>query len=61
MQAAWTAFARDGEPGWPAYDDGRRLTRVFDVGERGGIMAYPEEASHRLWQNVHIGVLDLVS
>jgi para-nitrobenzyl esterase len=61
MQAAWTAFARDGEPGWPPYDEARRLTRVFDIGERGGIMAYPEEASHRLWRNVHIGVLDLLS
>ena len=61
MQSAWTGFARDGEPGWPPYDEVRRLARVFDVGERGGIMAYPEEASRRLWDGVHIGVMDLRS
>jgi len=31
MHAAWIAFARDGEPGWPPYDRDRRATRVFDV------------------------------
>jgi para-nitrobenzyl esterase len=59
MQSAWTGFARDGAPGWPPYDESRRLTRVFDVGERGGIMAYPEEVSRQLWENVHIGLIDL--
>jgi para-nitrobenzyl esterase len=59
MRSAWTAFARDGDPGWPAYDDSARSTRVFDIGERGGIMAYPEETSRRLWDDVHIGLIDL--
>jgi para-nitrobenzyl esterase len=59
MQTAWVAFARDGDPGWPAHDEAGRLTRVFDVGERGGVRAYPEEASRRLWAGTPIGVLDL--
>jgi para-nitrobenzyl esterase len=61
LQAAWTAFARDGEPGWPAHDDDRQLTRVFDAGERGGVLRYPEQASRELWADVPIGVLDLRS
>jgi para-nitrobenzyl esterase len=60
MQAAWTAFARDGDPGWPAYEEERRTTRVFDTGERGGVRPYPEEASRRLWADTAFGVLDFV-
>jgi para-nitrobenzyl esterase len=29
MGAAWVAFARDGDPGWPAYEPVRRTTRLF--------------------------------
>lgn len=31
MSAAWLAFARTGNPGWPAYDAQKRATMVFDV------------------------------
>ena len=31
MRAAWTAFAADGDPGWPAYDTDRRLVQLFDT------------------------------
>ncbi len=31
MQDAWLAFARTGDPGWPAYDEARRSTMVFDA------------------------------
>lgn len=31
MAPAWLAFARTGDPGWPAYDPQSRTTRVFDV------------------------------
>jgi para-nitrobenzyl esterase len=58
LQAAWTAFAADGDPGWPAYDDEQRRTRVFDVD--GGVRPYPEEASRRLWEDHPVGVLDLL-
>ncbi|MFF8816887.1 carboxylesterase/lipase family protein [Leucobacter sp. NPDC015123] len=30
MHAAWVAFIRDGDPGWPAFNDGR-ATRVFNT------------------------------
>jgi para-nitrobenzyl esterase len=59
MRAAWTAFARDGDPGWPPYDDRQRLTRVFDVGDRDGVRTYPEAASQRLWADTAVEVLDL--
>jgi len=59
LQTAWTAFARDGDPGWPALGGGRLPTRVFDAGERGGVQPYPETASLALWDDVPIEVLDL--
>ncbi len=59
MQAAWTAYARDGDPGWPVYDERRRMTRVFDIGERGGVRSYPEEVSRRLWEGAAPWVIDL--
>ncbi|CAB4923675.1 unannotated protein [freshwater metagenome] len=34
MHAAWVAFARDGDPGWPAYEPDRRAVRIFG-GEAG--------------------------
>ena len=48
IRAAWTAFAADGDPGWPAYDAGQRLVQILDT--RPAVTAYPEEASRLLWQ-----------
>lgn len=31
MSSAWLAFARSGEPGWPAYDAQTRATKLFDL------------------------------
>ncbi|MDD7921425.1 carboxylesterase/lipase family protein [Actinomycetospora callitridis] len=31
MRTAWVAFARDGDPGWPAYTASTPTTRVFDT------------------------------
>lgn len=31
MAEAWIRFAKTGDPGWPAYETGRRTTRLFDV------------------------------
>ena len=31
MSDAWLAFARTGDPGWPAYDTATRTTKLFDV------------------------------
>lgn len=48
MRAAWTGFAVNGDPGWPAYSAGR-TTRVFDVQDE--VTAYPEERSRLIWQD----------
>jgi para-nitrobenzyl esterase len=42
-------FAATGDPGWPGYDPGERLTHVFDLPP--SVTAYPREASRRLWQH----------
>jgi para-nitrobenzyl esterase len=31
MSAAWLAFARTGDPGWPDYDTALRATKIFDL------------------------------
>jgi para-nitrobenzyl esterase len=56
MRAAWTAFAADGDPGWPAYDR-ERLTCVFDL--EPAVLADPEESSRRLWEEHPFAALPL--
>ena len=58
MRAAWTAFAAHGDPGWPAYDAGQRLTQLFDA--RPAVTAYPEEASRLIWQDHTFSALPLI-
>lgn len=47
MQQSWVRFAGGGDPGWPAYRPGDRLTRVLDRESR--TVPYPEEVSRRIW------------
>ncbi|WP_414859081.1 carboxylesterase family protein [Nocardia terpenica] len=50
IQASWIAFARNGDPGWPVYDEGSRPTRLYDNdGAHTG--PYPETRSLLLWQH----------
>jgi para-nitrobenzyl esterase len=49
MRTAWTAFATQSDPGWPAYDPDRRLTQVFDTSSVA--TTYPEERSRLIWQD----------
>ncbi|GAA2691562.1 carboxylesterase/lipase family protein [Actinoplanes palleronii] len=49
MTAAWIAFVRDGDPGWPAYTPAEQLTQVFDT--PGAVTAYPEQAARQIWQS----------
>ncbi|SMD20276.1 carboxylesterase/lipase family protein [Kibdelosporangium aridum] len=59
MRAAWTAFAKNGDPGWPAYDADKRLTQIFDV--QSTVIPYPEEASRLIWQDHTFAALPLIS
>ncbi|WP_406158465.1 carboxylesterase family protein [Streptomyces sp. NBC_00882] len=59
FQAAWTGFARTGDPGWPAYDAaGGRLTQVLDAEPE--VLPYPEEVSRRLWETYDFRPLPLL-
>ncbi|GAB2982657.1 carboxylesterase family protein [Amycolatopsis acidiphila] len=58
IRGVWTAFATHGDPGWPAYDTGQRLVRLFDT--RPAVTAYPEEASRLIWQDHTFSVLPLL-
>jgi len=57
MREQWAAFAAAGDPGWPAYAPGRRLTRIFD--DPPDVVGYPEEASLHLWDQHRFGAIDL--
>jgi len=54
MRTAWTTFATNGDPGWPAHDTGS--TRLFDVEPE--VTAYPEQLSREIWRDPP-SVLDL--
>ncbi|MFF4254141.1 carboxylesterase/lipase family protein [Streptomyces sp. NPDC001663] len=58
FRASWTAFARTGEPGWPAYGNEERLVQVLDA--KPEVRPYPEEASRRLWEGYEFGELPLL-
>ncbi|OIK04032.1 carboxylesterase/lipase family protein [Streptomyces monashensis] len=58
IQRAWTAFARTGDPGWPAYDPRSRLVQVLDAEQR--VAPYPEEASRRIWEGYDFSALPLL-
>jgi para-nitrobenzyl esterase len=47
MHAAWMAFARDGEPGWQAYDGTRPVMSFDEPG--GGVVADPRGDERRIW------------
>jgi para-nitrobenzyl esterase len=57
MRGAWTRFAADGDPGWPAYDPVDRLTWVLDTEPE--VATYPEESSRRIWQDHVFSALPL--
>ena len=56
MRSAWTAFATNGDPGWPTFDTGS--TRLFDF--EPAVTAYPEQVSREIWREDYPSVLDLV-
>ncbi|MDA8449468.1 carboxylesterase family protein [Acidovorax sp. NCPPB 3859] len=50
MHSAWVAFARTGDPGWPAYDLARRATKRFDA--PCSVVLDPERTTRGLWNGV---------
>jgi para-nitrobenzyl esterase len=50
MHAAWIAYARTGNPGWPQYDLDRRATKRFDTTLE--ILDDPMGDERSLWDNV---------
>ncbi|WP_033352518.1 carboxylesterase/lipase family protein [Kitasatospora aureofaciens] len=47
LQQAWIRFVSTGDPGWPAYEPTRQLTRMFDT--RSETVRYPEQSSRDIW------------
>ncbi|MDO9409785.1 carboxylesterase/lipase family protein [Patulibacter sp.] len=53
MHAAWVAFARDGDPGWPAYEPRRRAVRVFGGPEgEGAVEDDPHGPRREVWDGL---------
>lgn len=50
MHAAWVAFARGGDPGWPRYDLTRRATMRFDIASQ--IVDDPRSEVRALWDDL---------
>jgi len=50
MHAAWVSFARDGSPGWDAYDTERRATKLFDTPST--VADDPDGDTRVLWEGV---------
>ncbi|MFE6858863.1 carboxylesterase/lipase family protein [Nocardia sp. NPDC057668] len=59
VRARWAAFARGGDPGWPEYVPPRRVTQILD--NDPVVVAYPEDASRRLWERHRFDQLPLAS
>jgi para-nitrobenzyl esterase len=58
IRGAWRAFATDGDPGWPEFDEERRLVQLLDSPPT--VSAYPEEASRLVWQEHTFAALPLI-
>ena len=50
MSRAWIAFARDGDPGWPAYSTAGRATMIFDTVCR--VEGDPYGTERRVWETM---------
>ncbi|TXS76752.1 carboxylesterase/lipase family protein [Streptomyces sp. me109] len=58
LRTSWTAFARTGDPGWPAYGPERRLTQVLDADPV--VTGYPGETARGLWEGYGFPALPLL-
>ncbi|WP_316527588.1 carboxylesterase/lipase family protein [Kitasatospora brasiliensis] len=57
LRQAWVRFATTGDPGWPAFDPDRQLTRVLDA--RSETVRYPEQTASRIWAGHPLTAYDL--
>jgi carboxylesterase type B len=48
MHAAWVAFAKTGQPGWPQYDTSTRATMVFNT--TSAVVNDPKGDERSLWE-----------
>jgi para-nitrobenzyl esterase len=51
MHGRWVAFARDGDPGWPAYDPRRRAVMTFDS-PASAVVDDPRADERALWDGI---------
>ena len=58
IRRAWTAFTAHGDPGWPPYQAGQRLTRLLDA--KPSTAPNPLRPSRRIWHEHHINPFDLL-
>jgi para-nitrobenzyl esterase len=57
MRRAWTAFARDGMPGWPQYY--LRITKIWDTPAR--VIVAPKDAQRAAWDAYDFAALTIAS
>ncbi|HWN27792.1 MAG TPA: carboxylesterase family protein, partial [Actinomycetospora sp.] len=50
MRSTWVAFARDGDPGWPAYTAGAPITQRFDTTDE--LTDTPDGPEQAVWDGV---------
>jgi para-nitrobenzyl esterase len=50
MHAAWVAFAREGDPGWPPYEPATRSVQLFD--EQSWVAADPHGDRRAVWDGL---------
>jgi len=50
MHGAWISFAREGDPGWAAYDTAKRPTKIFDTPSR--VEDDPDGDTRAVWEGV---------
>jgi para-nitrobenzyl esterase len=50
MHKAWIDFIRDGNPGWPEYEPGQRITMCFN--DESKVMEDPQSISRSAWEGI---------
>jgi para-nitrobenzyl esterase len=55
MGDAWTAFARGGDPGWPAYEPGTRATMWLEA-VRSEVVPDPMGVERTWWDGLDAGL-----